>query len=139
MSDSMGFGRFGQGFGMPGALTPPAMPDLGALAQLHQRNMETLMQVNAVMLGGVQALAQRQMQIMQESVAEMTGAMQGLAAAPQDMTQPMAAAQAACAKSAAQLSELAGMVQKTGTEAAALLERRFTAAMAEVGALAPKT
>lgn len=135
MSDHSGFGP---GFGlqgMLGGLKPPAMPDLSALAQSHQRNLETLMQVNALVLGGVQALAQRQMQIMQESVAEMTGM---LGSPPRDMAQPMAAAQAACARGAAQLTEMAEMVQRTGTEAAALLERRFTEAMGEIGNLAPK-
>ncbi len=138
MSDKAGFG---QGFdltGMMGGLKPPGMPDLGALAQLHQRNLETLMQVNALMLGGAQALAQRQMQIMQESVSDLTGAMQGLGATPGAMAQPMAAAQAACAKGSAHLSEMAAMVQRTGAEAVALLERRFGEAMAEMGALGPK-
>lgn len=135
MADNSGFGA---AFGLPGmmgGMKPPAMPDLGALAQSHQRNLETLMQVNALVLGGVQALAQRQMQIMQESVTQMTGMM---GSPPRDMAQPMAAAQAACARGAAQMSEMAEMVQRTGTQAAALLERRFAEAMTEIGSLAPK-
>jgi hypothetical protein len=131
--------------GLAGVLRPPALPDLGALMQMHQRNLDTLLQVNALMLGSAQALAQRQMLVMQQGAAGLTGAMQGMAApsalpfaAQPFAAPPFSAMQAACAQGASELGVMAEMMQKTGAAAAALLERRFTEAMAEMATLAPK-
>ena len=113
----------------------PAMPDLEALASAQRRNLEALSQANRVALEGAQAVARRHMEILQSSMQEMTQAVQALSG--QEAPQVKAAKQAELLKSAyehavANMKELADLIQKSNSEALALLNRRFAEAMDEI-------
>ena len=120
----------------------PAMPDLDALAAANRRNMEELTAANRVALEGAQAVAKRHMEIMQQSLAEMTEAMKALSST--ETPQAKAAKQAELAKAAyeravAHLKEVGDLIQRSNAEAVGLINKRFTAAMDEIKALAEKT
>jgi phasin family protein len=119
----------------------PAMPDLQTLTEANRRNIEALTAANRVALEGAQAVARRHMEIMQQAMGEMTEGMKSLAAA--ETPQAKAAKQAELVKAAyqravANLQEVSDLIQRSNTEALALLNRRFSEAMDEVKALAEK-
>ncbi len=119
----------------------PPVPDLEALSTAYRRNMEALSGANRIALEGAQAVARRHMEIMQQTMAEMTETMRTLAAA--DAPQAKAAKQADLLKHAyeravANAKELSDLIQRSNSEALALLNRRFVEAMDEVKTLMEK-
>ncbi len=119
----------------------PQFVDLEGLAQAQRRNLEALSAANRVALEGAQAVARRHMEIVQSSVSEMTEAMRGLTTAPDP--QKAAAQQAELLKAGyeravANMKEIADLIQKSNSEALALLNRRFAEAMEEIKALSAK-
>jgi len=119
----------------------PAMPDLEALAQAQRRNLEALSAANRIALEGAQAVARRHMEILQAAMQEMTQAVQALSG--QEAPQAKAAKQAELLKAAYEhavtnMRELADLIQKSNSEALALLNRRFAEAMDEVQAMMRK-
>lgn len=139
MSDRFGFKpdmdifKMFADFKMPSM--PNAMPDMEALASAQRKNIEAFSAANRVALEGAQAVARRHMEILQASVTEMTEAMKALATA--EAPQDKAAKQAELAKSTyekavANLQDLADLIQRSNSEAIALLNKRFAEAMDEV-------
>jgi phasin family protein len=120
----------------------PAMPDLEGLAQAQRRNLEALSAANRVALEGAQAVARRHMEIVQSAMTEMTEAMRGISA--NENPQAAAARQAEMLKSGYEkavtnIKEIADLIQKSNSEALALLNRRFAEAMEEVKQMAAKS
>lgn len=120
---------------------PNAVPDMEALASAQRKNIEAFSAANRVALEGAQAVARRHMEILQASVAEMTEAMKALATA--EAPQEKAAKQAELAKSTyekavANMQELADLIQRSNSEAIALLNKRFAEAMDEVKGIVAK-
>jgi phasin family protein len=120
---------------------PNVLPDMEALAAAQRRNIEAFSAANRVALEGAQAVARRHMEILQSSVAEMTEAMKSFASA--EAPQDKAAKQAELAKSTyekavANLQELADLIQRSNSEAIALLNKRFAEAMDEVKGIVAK-
>lgn len=119
----------------------PGMPDMEALAAAQRRNMEALSAANRVALEGAQAVTRRNMEILQSSVSELTEAMKSFSG--QDPTQSKAARQTEMMKSAyekavANMKEVSDLIQKSNSEAVALLNNRFTEAMSEAKTLLAK-
>jgi phasin family protein len=119
----------------------PAMPDMDAVLASYRKNMETLGEANRVAMEGAQAVARRNMEIMRQSMSDLTEAMKALANA--DAPQAKAAKQAELAKTAyeravANMKEISDLIQKSNSEALALLNQRFAEAMEEVKALVSK-
>jgi phasin family protein len=119
----------------------PGMPDMEQLAAAQRRNFEAMSAANKVALEGAQAVARRHMEILQQSMSEMTQAMQSMSGA-QD-PQARATKQAEMLKSAYEravgnMREVADLIQKSNTEALALLNQRFTEAMDEVKTMTAK-
>lgn len=119
----------------------PPMPDLEVLTTATRRNMEAFAAASRVAFEGAQALGRRNLEIMQQASAEMAEAMKSLAGveAPQDR----AARQAELLKQAyeravANLKELGDLIQRSNTDALALINKRFTEAMDELRAMAQK-
>ena len=120
----------------------PFMPDMEALLTAHRRNIEALVESNKVALEGAQAVARRNMEIMQQSMAQLTETMQAMASP--EAPQAKAAKQADMVKNAYEragtnLKELGEMIQHANADAVGILQKRFTAAVEEVKALAKKT
>ena len=141
MSDRFGFKPDMDVLKILGEFKMPAMPDMEALAAAQRRNIEALSTANRVALEGAQAVARRHMEIMQSSVAEMTEAMKAFASAdaPQDKaTKQAELAKATYEKAVANLQEIADLIQKSNSEAIAVLNRRFAEAMDEVKGLVAK-
>ena len=141
MSDRFGFKPDMDMMKILGDFKMPAMPDMEALAAAQRRNIEALSTANRVALEGAQAVARRHMEIMQSSVAEMTEAMTALASAdaPQDKaTRQAALAKNTYEKAVANLQEIADLIQKSNSEALAVLNKRFAEAMDEVKGLVGK-
>ena len=119
----------------------PAAPDMEALTTAYRRNIEALSGANRIALEGAQAVARRNMEIMQQTMAEMTEALRSLATA--DAPQAKAAKQAEMLKHAyeravANTKELSDLIQRSNSDALALLNRRFVDAMDEVKTLMEK-
>ena len=119
----------------------PQFVDLEGLAQAQRRNMEALSAANRVAVEGAQAVARRHMEIVQSAMAEMTDAMRGMSGteSPQDR----AARQAELMKggyerAVANMKEIADLIQKSNSEALALLNHRFAEAMEEVKQMSAK-
>ncbi len=119
----------------------PALPDIEALMAANRKNLETLSAANRVALEGAQAVARRNMEMIQSSIAELAEAMKTVAAT--DAPQARAARQAELLKQAyqhavANMKELSELIQQSGAEALAVINKRFAEAMDEVKALAEK-
>lgn len=122
-------------------LKMPPVPDMEALTSAYRRNMEALSGANRIALEGAQAVARRHMEIMQQTMAELTETMRALATA--DAPQAKAARQAELLKQSyeravANTKELSDLIQRSNSEALALLNRRFMEAMDEVRTLIEK-
>ncbi len=116
----------------------PAVPDMEVLTTAYRRNMEALSGANRIALEGAQAVARRHMEIMQQTMGELTDTMRALASA--DAPQTKAAKQAELLKQAyeravANTKELSDLIQRSNSEALALLNKRFAEAMDEVKTL----
>lgn len=125
-----------------GDLKLPAGFDMQALAEATRRNVEAFTAANRIALDGAQSIARRQMEIMQQAFSELTEAMRSMSA--NETPQQRAARQAEMMKSAyqramANIQEVSAMIQRSNTEALALLNKRFTEAMDELRALAQKS
>ncbi len=141
MPDPMGFKPDTDIMRMLAEFRVPGMPDMEALAAAQRRNLEALSAANRVALEGAQAVARRHMEILQSAMSEMTDAVKSLSA--QESPQAKAARQTELLKSAYEkavgnMREVADLIQKSNTEALALLNTRFTEAMDEVKALVAK-
>lgn len=120
----------------------PAAPDVEALMAAQKRNLDALTAANRVALEGAQAVARRHMEILQQSVGELTEAMQSITATP--APQDKAAKQAellttSYSRAVGNMKELADLIQKSNSEALALLNRRFVEAMDEAKTMVAKT
>jgi phasin family protein len=119
----------------------PHFADLESLAQAQRRNLEALSAANKVALEGAQAVARRHMEIVQSAMGEMTEAMRGMGGT--ENPQERAARQAELMKAGyeravANMKEIADLIQKSNSEALALLNKRFAEAMDEVKQMAAK-
>ena len=119
----------------------PSLPDMEALTAAHRRNMEALSAANRVALEGAQAVARRHMEIMQQSVAELTDTMRTIATT--EGAHAKAAKQAELLKVAYEravtnMKELGELIQRSNSEAMAVINKRFTEAMDEVKHLIEK-
>jgi phasin family protein len=119
----------------------PAVPDMEALTTAYRRNMEALSGANRIALEGAQAVARRHMEIMQQTMGELTETMRAMASA--EAPQAKAAKQTELLKQAyeravANTKELSDLIQRSNTEALALLNKRFAEAMDEVKTLMEK-
>lgn len=119
----------------------PEVMNFEAIAAAQRRNIEALSAANRVALEGAQAVAKRHMEILQQSMGEMTEALRALATA--DAPQEKAAKQAELAKSAYEravghMKELGDLIQKSNSEALAVLNQRFSEAMEEVKGMVKK-
>ena len=120
----------------------PALPNMDAFVSANRKNMETLSAANRVALEGAQAVARRHMEIMQQSMGELTEAMKALASleAPQAKAAKQAELlKAAYAHAVSNMKELSDLIQRSNSEAMAVLNKRFTEAMDEVKLLMDKS
>jgi phasin family protein len=120
----------------------PALLDTKAVLAAHKRNIEVLTKANQIAIDGAQAVVKRNMEILQQTVAEMSETIQALSA--DGTPQEKAASQAALLKRSyeraiAHTRELGELIQTTNTEAASVLNKRFTEAVEEVKALVAKS
>jgi phasin family protein len=141
MSDRFGFKPDFDMMKALGEFRMPALPNMEALAAAQRRNIEALSTANRVALEGAQAVARRHMEIMQNSVAEMTEMMKAFstADAPQDKaTKQAELAKHTYEKAVGNLQEIAELIQKSNSEALAVLNKRFAEAMDEVKNLVDK-
>lgn len=118
----------------------PSMPDMSALMQAHQKNIEALSSANRVALEGAQTVAKRHMEIMQQTMAELTDAMRGLASAGagEKAARQTELIKHAYERAVANAKELADLIQHSNAEALGLLNQRITEAMDEAKALLGK-
>jgi phasin family protein len=119
----------------------PHFADLESLAQAQRRNLEALSAANKVALEGAQAVARRHMEIVQSAMGEMTEAMRSMGGT--ENPQERAARQAELLKSGYEravgnMKEVADLIQKSNSEALALLNKRFAEAMDEIKQMAAK-
>jgi phasin family protein len=120
---------------------PSMIPDSSALMAAHRRNMEVLSNANRLALEGAQAVARRHMEIMQQTMSEFTEHARELTHA--ESPQAKAARQAELVKKSyeravANIKDLSDLIQRSNTEALAVLSDRFTEAMDEVKLLLEK-
>ena len=120
---------------------PSMIPDGSALMAAHRRNMEVLSNANRLALEGAQAVARRHMEIMQQTMTEFTEHARELTHA--ESPQAKAARQAELVKKSyeravANIKDLSDLIQRSNTEALAVLSDRFTEAMDEVKLLLEK-
>jgi phasin family protein len=119
----------------------PHFADLESLAQAQRRNLEALSAANRVALEGAQAVARRHMEIVQSAMGEMTEAMRSMGGT--ENPQERAARQAELLKAGYEravgnMKEVADLIQKSNSEALALLNKRFAEAMDEIKQMAAK-
>ncbi|MBO1076482.1 phasin family protein [Roseomonas marmotae] len=120
----------------------PTMPDVESLAAAQRRNFEALSAANRIALEGAQTVARRHMEILQQSMTEMTDAVRSasVTGSPQDKAASQAEMlKASYARAVNNIQELADLIQKSNSEALALLNRRFAEAMDEVKGLIAKS
>ncbi len=120
----------------------PAVPDMEAWTAASRRNLEALTAANWVALEGAQAVARRHMEIMQQGMSEMSEAMKALTST--EAPQAKAAKQAEMMKqgyqrAVANMRELSDLIQRSNSDAVALLNRRFEEAMDELKTLAEQS
>jgi len=118
---------------------PSMIPDSGALLAAHRRNMEVLSNANRLALEGAQAVARRHMEIMQQTMTELSEHVKELAAT--EAPQAKAARQAELVKKSyeravANIKDLSDLIQRSNSEALAVLSDRFKEAMDEIKVLA---
>jgi phasin family protein len=121
---------------------PSMLPDTGVLMAAHRRNMDVLSQANRLALEGAQAVARRHMEIMQQSMTELTEHVRELASS--ENPKAKAARQAELVKQSyehavAHIKELSDLIQRSNTDALALLDSRFREAMDEIKQLLEKS
>ena len=121
---------------------PSMLPDTGVLMAAHRRNMDVLSQANRLALEGAQAVARRHMEIMQQTMTELTEQVRELAVT--EAPQAKAARQAELLKRSYEhavnnMKELSDLIQRSNTDALALLDTRFREAMDEVKQLLEKS
>ena len=119
----------------------PAMLDMESVMAAHRKNMEVLSNANRVALEGAQAVAKRHMEILQQTMQEMTETMKELSSpeTPQaKVAKQTELLKIAYERAVSHMKELADLIQRANGEALAMLNARFTEAMAEVKALATK-
>lgn len=109
--------------------------DVEAMVASQRKNMEALTQANRLAYEGMQAVMQRQMEILRQTVEEVADAGKTLAGAetPQDRAaRQTELAKEAFEKALANMRELSEMMARSNTEAADLLNKRFTQILDEV-------
>lgn len=116
--------------------------DMEAFLAAQRRNLESLSAANRVALEGAQAVAKRHMEIMQQSMTDMTESMKALSApgaAKDKAAQQAEMLKGAYEKAVANMKEIADLIQKSNSEALAVLNRRFTEAMDEMKTMLAKS
>ena len=119
----------------------PQFGDLEGLAQAQRRNLEALSAANRIALEGAQAVARRHMEIVQSAMTEMTEAMRSMGGTenPQDRAARQAELlKAGYERAVSNMKEIADLIQKSNSEALALLNKRFAEAMDEIKQMAAK-
>lgn len=116
--------------------------DVEALLASQRKNVEALTTANKVALEGLQAVAKRQAEILAQALAEATSVakeLAGLSSNPQELTAKQAAvAKEAFEKALANARELAELVNKSNTEAFAVINQRVNESLEELKALVVK-
>lgn len=116
--------------------------DVEALLASQRKNVEALTTANKVALEGLQAVAKRQAEILAQSLAEANAVAKELASLssnPQELTaKQTAVAKEAFEKALANARELAELVNKSNTEAFAVINQRVNESMEELKALVAK-
>ena len=115
--------------------------DAKAIADAQRKNIEALTAANQAAVQGLQAVAQRQAEILNEAMGEVSAIAQQLSGAgnPQEMTAKQAdLARKAFEQALSNARELAEMVNKSNTEAFAIINKRVTESLQELKALVAK-
>ena len=119
-------------FGAPFAV--PSV-DTAALIEAQRKNLEAVTAANRAVYAGVQAVAQRQAEILRENVNAAVTAAREISGAgtPQDQLAKQAeVAKASYETAVANWQELAELNVKSGSEVAALINKRVTESLDEV-------
>jgi phasin family protein len=121
---------------------PAMIPDSTALLAAHRRNMEVLSNANRLALEGAQAVARRHMEIMQQTMTELSEHVRELATT--ESPQAKAARQADLVKKSyeravSNIRDLSDLIQRSNSEALAVLSNRFKEAMDEIKGLMEKS
>jgi phasin family protein len=108
--------------------------DVDMIIDHHRKNLEALQKSASVTASGASTLLARQREVMQEAMREMTEMAQGFkATSPQEamakQTEFMRRSFEAAVKNA---SEMAQIVQKSGTESVDILKQRIRESMEEI-------
>jgi phasin family protein len=123
---------------MMGDLKIPGF-DMQAAMEAQRKNIEALTAANNAAVQGMQAVAQRQAEILSQAMSEVSSVAQQLSSAgtnPQEMTGKQAeVARKAFEQALANMRELAEMVNKSNTEAFAIINKRVNDGLQELKAL----
>ena len=122
------FGQFGRDLKMPGV-------DVDAILDHHRKNLEALQKSAAASASGATSVLTRQKEILEASmhdITEMARSFQ-VPGTPQDvMTRQAQFARRAFETAVANASEVASLVNKSGTESVEILRARIREAMDEI-------
>ena len=115
--------------------------DAKAIADAQRKNIEALTAANQAAVQGLQAVAQRQAEILNEAMGEVSAITQQFSGTgnPQEMTAKQAdLARKAFEQALSNARELAEMVNKSNTEAFAIINKRVTESLQELKSLVAK-
>lgn len=108
--------------------------DVEALMAAQQRNFDAMSVASKLAVEGFQLVAQRQAEIVRDAVEQTTAAAQAYATltTPEDkLAQQAKYAKAAFQNSLDNVREISGMVSKTATDAAEVMNKRFVEGLDE--------
>ncbi|MEZ5585291.1 MAG: phasin family protein [Candidatus Competibacteraceae bacterium] len=112
--------------------------DMQAVMDAQRKNIEALTAANQAAVQGMQAVAQRQAEILSQAMNEVSSMAQQFSSAgnPQEMSAKQAeVARKAFEQALANMRELAEMVNKSNTDAFAIINKRVTESLQELKAL----
>ena len=123
----MDFGQFAEQFKVP-------QIDTNAVLEAQRKNVEALTNANRLAFEGAKAVTERQAEILRQAMAESTAAVQNLTAGkPEDAFANQAELlKQGFERSVANFQELAEMGAKSQTEAAAVINKRFSEGLDEL-------
>jgi phasin family protein len=112
--------------------------DMDSIVASQKKNVEAVVAANRTVVEGVQSVMKRQAEILQETMSEMSKAFETLTksgTSPQDLVAAQVdMAKAAFERSLSSMRELAEMVAKSQSDAAAKINERITASLDEIKA-----
>ncbi|HRY15210.1 MAG: phasin family protein [Candidatus Competibacteraceae bacterium] len=112
--------------------------DMQAIMDAQRKNIEALTAANQAAVQGMQAVAQRQAEILSQAMNEVSAIAQQLSSVgnPQEMSTKQAElARKAFEQALANMRELAEMVNKSNTDAFAIINKRVTESLQELKSL----